>query len=77
MLSTEIVDKKRVTTNEKEDHWRCSNPIFFDSNKKVWIYVQLWSNGILGVESIAVYESTGSGFRILLGSLSLNDADID
>jgi len=76
-LSTNIVGKRTIVTNEKEDYYlKFSNPIFFDNYKKVWIYKQLWIKGEPGYESIEVYELRHDGYKRLFGTTILNDNDI-
>ena len=65
-LSPDIYGEKTIVTNVKGDYLKFSNPIFFDDDKKVWIYMQYWSAGKLGVESIEIYEWTNEGYKRLL-----------
>jgi hypothetical protein len=62
--------KKKTTLN-------FSSPIFFDNNKKVWIYMQLWSTGKLGFESIEVWQTTNDGYKRLFETSVLNTGDVE
>ena len=76
-ISPEIIGKKTIVKNEKEDYFKFSNPVFFNNNKKVWIYMQLWNNGQLGFESVEVYESTHDGYKRLIETSVLNTGDVE
>jgi hypothetical protein len=65
-LSPDVCGEKTMVTNVKGDYLKFSNPIFFDDDKKVWIYMQYWSLGRLGVESIEIYERINDGYKKLL-----------
>lgn len=62
---------------KEDDYLRFSYPIFFDNNRKVWIYMQLWSNGKLGFESVEVYELAHDGYKRLFESSALNTGDVE
>ena len=76
-ISPEIIGKKTIVKNEKEDYFKFSSPIFFDNNKKVWIYMQLWSTGKLGFESIEVWQTTNDGYKRLFETSVLNTGDVE
>ena len=74
VLSANIAGKKKVVTNEKEDYYlKFSNPIFFDNDRKAWIYTQYWSFGMLGMQSIELYERTKNGYKKIFEIEFLND----